>query len=138
MVIHAHRRFSRWYEVILLNNLFLFFLGFLVVVFLPSFIHWGVKLFQWPIQETRFNTLLANSLAFTASFIILRKLKTYPGTRSLPFIMPTVLITWAVVFSLFIFARESEYSRTVLSYSFVLALGWAFAGHFLARRFRKS
>jgi len=90
------------------------------------------------VVEIRFNTVLANSLAYITSFFILRKLKCYPGTRSLPFIIPTVLMTWFVVFSLFLFLREEAYSRTVLGYSFILAMGWAFIGHFLARRFRKS
>ena len=138
MITPTQRRFSRWYEVLLLNNLFLFVLGYFVVVFLPSYVHWGAKLFQWPMVEIRFNTLLANSLAYTTSFFILRKLKCYPGTRSLPFIIPTILITWFVVFSLFLFLREEAYSRPVLGYSFILALGWSFVGHFLARRFRKS
>src|SRR5690554_1702312 len=88
--------------------------------------------------SVRLNTLLANSAAYIISFFILRKLKCYPGTRSLPFIIPTVLMTWFVVFSLFLFLREEAYSRPVLAYSFILALGWAFVGHFLARRFRKS
>lgn len=138
MITPTQRRYSRWYEVILLNNLFLFVLGYLVVVFLPSYVHWGAKLFQWPVVEIRFNTILANSLAYITSFLVLRKLKCYPGTRSLPFIIPTVLMTWFVVFSLFLFLREEAYSRTVLGYSFILAMGWAFIGHFLARRFRKS
>lgn len=138
MVTSTERRYSRWYEVLLLNRLFLFFLGYLVVVFLPSYAHWGSKLFQWPVVEIRFNTVLANSLAYVASFLILRKLKCYPGTRSLPFIIPTVLMTWFVVFAFFLFLREEAYSRSVFAYSFVLAMVWAFAGHFLARRFRKS
>src|SRR5690554_723552 len=138
MVTNSQRRFSRWYEVLLLNYLFLFILGFIVVVFLPSYLNWGDKLFQWPIVTVRLNTLLANGLAFTASFIILRKLKEFPGTRSLPFIIPTVLMTWFVVFTLFLFFREESYSRPVLASSFVLALGWSFIGHFLSRRFRVS
>src|SRR5690554_2287652 len=138
MITPTQRRYSRWYEVILLNNLFLFILGYLVVVFLPSYVHWGDKIFQWPVVEIRFNTVLANSLAYITSFFILRKLKCYPGTRSLPFIIPTVLMTWFVVFTLFLFFREESYSRPVLASSFVLALGWSFIGHFLSRRFRVS
>lgn len=39
MITPTQRRYSRWYEVILLNNLFLFLLGYLVVVFyLATFI----------------------------------------------------------------------------------------------------
>src|SRR5690554_2830864 len=137
MITPTQRRYSRWYEVLLLNNLFLFVLGYLVVVFLPSYVHWGVKLFQWPVVEIRFNTILANSLAYITSLFILRKLKCYPGTRSLPLIIPTVLMTCFIVLSLFLFLGEGSYSRPVLAYSFILAMGWAFIGLFLARRFRQ-
>src|SRR5690554_8061755 len=131
MITPTQRRYSRWYEVILLNNLFLFLLGFLVVVLLPSYVNWDDKLFQWTVADVRLNTLFANSLAFIASYFILRKLKSYPGTRSLPFIIPTVFMTWFMVFTLLLLLREEAYSRAVLAYSFVLALGWAFIGHFL-------
>lgn len=138
MITHTQRRHSRWYEVILFNQLFLFVLGFAVVVFLPAYAQWGDKIFQWPMVEVRFNTLIANSLAYCASFYILRKLKCYPGTRTLPFIIPTVLTTWLATFSLFLFWRGSAYSLIVLSASFTLAMAWAFAGHFLSRRFKHA
>lgn len=138
MITHSHRRFSRWYEVVLLNNLFLFLLGSLIVVFLPAYVNWGEQLLQWPMKDVQLNTLAANGVAFAASFIILRKFKQFPGTRSLPFIIPTVLMTWFVVFTVFLFFREEAYSRPVLGASFTLALAWSFAGHFLSRRYRIS
>ena len=138
MITPTQRRHSRWYELILFNQLFLFILGYLVVVLLPAYSHWGEKIFHWPMTEIRFNTLIANSLAYTSSFLILRRLKSYPGTRSLPFIMPTVLTTWLIIFSLFLFWRGSAYSLKLLSSSFFLALIWAFAGHFFSKRYKKA
>lgn len=138
MIAPKQRRHSRWYEVILFNQFFLFLLGFGVVVFLPAYIHWGEKVFQWPMVEIRLNSLAAIALAYGTSFYILRRLKSYPGTRTLPFIIPTVLTTWLATFSLFLFWRGSAYSLIVLSASFTLAMAWAFAGHFLSRRFKHA
>lgn len=137
MINQTQRRYSRWYEVVLLNNLFLFLLGFTVVVVCPAYYRWGDGILQWPLQQVSLNTLLANGIAYTTSYIFLRKLKNYPGTRSLPFIIPTVLMTWLAVFSLMLFLRESDYSRTVLAYSVAIAITWSFLGYFLARRFRQ-
>lgn len=138
MVVPQQRRFSRWYEIILLSPLFLFFLGCAAVVVLPAYMQWGANIFQWPTSNVIFNTLTANSLAYCSSFYILLKLKHYPGTRTLPFIVPTVVTAWLCVFSLFLFFREVAYSRPVLIESFGLALLWAFAGHFLAKRYCQS
>jgi len=132
-----NRRHSRWYEIILFSSLFQFCLGFAIVVLLPNWLRWGELLFHWPLRSVQFNTLLANSLAYSVSFFILHKFKRYPGTRSLPFIIPTLLTAWLVVFAALLFLREDTYARQVLIYSFVLANIWAFAGFFLGRRFSK-
>src|SRR5690554_6131067 len=131
------RRHSRWYEVVLFSQLFLFLLGLAVVVLLPNWIRWDAALWRWPMSETQLNTLLANSLAYVASFAILHKFKRFPGTSSLPFIIPTLLMSWFTVFAILLFLREELYARQVLAYSFLLANLWAFAGYFLGRRFQQ-
>lgn len=138
MVAPQQRRFSRWYEIILLNPLFLFLLGYAVVIATPAYIQWGNLIFKWPMSSVTLNTLTANTLAYCSSFYILYKLKNYPGTRTLPFIVPTIVTAWLCVFSLFLFFREAAYSRPVLIESFGLGLLWAFVGHFLAKRYRQS
>lgn len=137
MVDPAQRRLSRWYEVILFNRLFLFVLGYTIVVLLPTHLQWGITLTALPQQGVIINTLSANSIAYASSAFILYKLSHYPGTRTLPFIVPTVITSWLVVFSLFLFFRESAFSRPVLIISFILAMGWAFLGYFFARRYRQ-
>lgn len=129
------RRHSRWYEVVLFSSLFQFFLGFAFVVLLPNWLRWGELLFDWPLKSVQFNTLLANSVAYAVSFFILHKFKRFPGTRSLPFIIPTILTAWLVVVAVLLFLREDTFARQVLMYSFVLANIWAFAGFFIGRRF---
>lgn len=131
------RRHSRWYEVILLNPAFLFLLGFFVVVLLPSWIRWGEWPLRWPMEVTHWNTLLANSGAYVLSTVILQKFRRFPGTSSLPFIIPTVIMSWFVVFAILLFRREEFYARQVLTYAFLLANVWAFAGYFLGRRYRQ-
>lgn len=137
MITPTQRRHSRWYEMIIFNQLFLCCLGYFVVICLPAYFYWGNALLKWPLNELHLYTLAANSLAYGSSFFILRKLKCYPGTRSLPFIIPSVLTTWLIVFSLFVFMQEAEYSTFLLSTSFILALIWAFIGHFLAHKYKR-
>ena len=129
------RRHSRWYELVLFNPAFLFLLGFAVVVLTPSWIRWGVALFSWPLTETQLNTLLANSIAYTLSYGVLRKFKRFHGTSSLQFIIPTLLSAWLAVVAVLLFLREEHYARQVLSYSFLLANIWAFSGYFLGLRY---
>ena len=131
------RRHSRWYEVILFSSLFQFFLGFIVVVLLPNWLRWGELLLEWPLTASQLNTVLANSMAYIFSFLMLHKFKRFPGTRTLPFIIPTLITAWLIVFAVFLFLREENYARQVLTYSFVLANIWAFAGYFLGIRFNQ-
>ncbi|MDY7218787.1 exopolysaccharide biosynthesis polyprenyl glycosylphosphotransferase [Denitrificimonas sp. JX-1] len=135
MSVNLERRHSRWYEVILFSSLFQFILGFAVVVLLPNWIRWGELLLKLPLTETELNTVIANSIAYAISFFILHKFKRFPGTRSLPFIIPTILTSWLFVLSVLLFLREENYARQVLSYAFILAYVWAFLGYFLGRRY---
>ena len=132
------RRHSRWYEVIVFNSFFRFVIGFAVVVLLPNWIRYKDLLFYLPLQSAQLNTVLANSAAFSISFFILHKFKRFPGTHSLPFIIPTIFTTWLVVFTVLLFLREDSYARQVLMYSFVLANAWAFAGYFFGIRFKQQ
>ena len=129
------RRHSRWYEVILFNSFFQFLLGFAIVVLLPNWLRWGDLLLDWPLTTSQFNTVLANSGAYVFSFLMLYKFKRFPGTRTLLFIIPTMLTAWLLVFAVLIFLRQDNYARQVLAYSFALANIWAFVSFFLGRRF---
>lgn len=129
------RRYSRWYEVVLFSSLFQFLAGFIIVVFLPNWLNWGELLFSMKPDSVQGNTFLGNSLAYVVSFYILQKFKRFPGTRALPFIIPTVLTTWLIVFAVFLLLREEVYSRPVLLTSLGLAIIWSFVGLFMTRRY---
>ena len=131
------RRHSRWYEVVLFNQVFLFLLGYAVVVLLPAWLRWGGVLFSWPLAESPLNTLLANSAAYILSSAVLRKFKRFHGRSSLSFIIPTMLAAWLGVVAILLFLREEYYARQVLTYSFLLANLWAFGGYFLGLRYSK-
>lgn len=131
------RRHSRWYEVVLFHPLFLFLLGFAIVVLLPSWLRWGETFLRLPLDTTHLNTLLANGMAHLLSFAILHKLKRFPGTSSLPFIIPTLVTAWLAAFAVLLFLREEHYARQVLVYSFMLANVWGFARYILGRRYRQ-
>lgn len=131
------RRHSRWYELIIFNPLVQFVLGFALVVLLPSWLRYGDLLLRWPLTDVILNTLLANGTAYCISFILLSKFKRYPGTQTLPFVIPTVLVSWLLVFAAFLFLREETYARQVLLTSFVLANVWSFLGGSLAHRYSR-
>ena len=132
-----NRRHSFWYEQLLFSAVFQFVAGFIVVVLLPNWLNWEGLLSSFSLTGVRANTLFANSFAYVFSFFILHKFKRFPGTQSLPFVMPTVLVSWLLVFSVFLLSREIEYSRPVLLGSFTLAVAWSFFSIFLSRRFFK-
>lgn len=131
------RRHSRWYEVVVFSALFQFVVGFLFVVVLPNWLRWGSAVAEWPMPEVQLNTLASNSIAFVFAFFVLRKLRPFPGTSSLSFILPSVIFSWMAVFAVLLFLREETYARQVLFASFVLALIWAFAGSLLAKRYQR-
>lgn len=138
MVPGFNRRHSQWYELILYNRVLHFLVGYAFVVLLPNWIRWGDLLQIWSHDEaSRLPTFIANSAAYCGGFIILHKFRRFPGTNSLPFVIPTIGTAWLSVVAILVFLREESYARQVLLYSFLLANAWAFAGYFLRRRFRQ-
>lgn len=131
------RRHSRWYEIIVFSYTFQFILGWLFVVALPSLYHWWWLGFPSRIQDSQINAFIANTVAFTFSYWTLCKFKRFPGTRTLSFILPTLTISWFMMFTVFLFLREKAYARQVLLYSFTLAFVWAFIATLLGQRYRK-
>lgn len=69
------------------------------------------------------------------SFYLLRNISLFPGIRMGYFILPSVLIGYGTVFSIFLFLRL-DYSRVVLIASFAACLFWLYLVNFLANRSR--
>lgn len=118
------RRHSRWYEVIVFNDFFQLLVSYSVVVVLPNWVRWGEQLFLWPFNTVQLSTLIINSAAFLLSFIILRKLKAYPGTRVLHYILPTIFLSWLLVVASAMLL-QAPYANEVLLGSFGLAMAVA-------------
>lgn len=115
------RRHSRWYEVIVFNDFIQLLVSYSVVVVLPNWVRWGEQLFLWPFNTVQLSTLIINSAAFLLSFIILRKLKAYPGTRVLHYILPTIFLAWLLVVASAMLL-QAPYANEVLLGSFGLAM----------------
>lgn len=129
------RRHSRWYEIILFNAWFQLAVGFLFIVIMPSIIRWPQLLENfWPLNSVQFSTIAANSAAFLGSFIVLKKMHRFPGSRTLAFIVPTLIFYWLLVMAVLLFFRL-DYARSVLGGSFILANVWAFLGFFIGRKY---
>lgn len=113
-----------------------FCLAFACVVILPSVFRWATQGGAF-FTDYQVNTLVANSVAFSVSFLFLHKLKSIPNTRSLAYIIPTLSIAWLGVFSVFLFLREAAYARQILLYAYLLANGWAFFSYLFLQRLKK-
>ena len=137
---NLRRHNSHWYQDIFFDSLFQFIAGFFVVVLLPNSVNW----FSWTDLAMHFspegvklNTLIANSAAYGFSFYLFQKFKHFPGTRALPFIVPTTIVTWSVVFLVVMFLGVESFSLSVLISSFVLANLWTLVAHFLSLRYNQ-
>lgn len=137
MVQASNLRHSKWYEKLVFHPVFLFLMGFLIVVIAPAYYNWGTEIFKTTQQAVVYNSWLIAALAFTSSFFILKKVKQYPGAHSLAFIIPTQIFVWLTLFAIFFLLRENKYSIFVVLTSFSLAIWWDFISHFLAIRFTK-
>lgn len=129
------RRHSRWYERILFSAFFQLLVGLVLVVWLPGWIRWDEPLLKWLESPVRFNTLLANSLAFLAVFVMVRRLQRFPGAQTLAYILPTAAVAWLFVVAVLFFMRE-DYSRQALFTSYLAANIWSLVGFFIGRRYR--
>lgn len=130
------KKITNWRKSILLNPITEFFLAFSIIVVLPSVMRWAIEGGTF-FSDYQTNTLLANGVAFSLSFLFLHKLKSMPNTRSLAYIIPTLSVAWLAVLAVFLFLREASYARQVLLYSFLLANAWGFFSYSVLQGLKK-
>ena len=131
-----NRRHSRWYERLIFSEFFYLIAGLVVATVPPALMRWGTAWYQLiQTEEVHFNTFLACGFAFFGVFLILRRFKSYPGAHTLSYILPSVAISYLLVFAVLFMTREG-YARSVLLGSFALTNLWCFAGFYISRRFR--
>ena len=135
MVGTEQRRHSRWYELLLFNFWLQVVIGFLVVAILPTLINWPELIkYRYPIRDVQLYSTGANAVAFFISFLMYKKIQTFPNARSIIYLLPVVAISWAFIFVIILFLRL-DYSRTVLSISFVFANCWVVLGYYIGRKY---
>jgi len=129
------RKYSHWYQYLFFNPYFQYLVSFLVIIILPACFFWEDLLADSSFHGKQVNTLAVNSAAFTISFILLYKFKRFPGTRSLPFIIPTLTTTWLTVFALTVFLHITDFERHLMFTSYLTAVCMAFVGFILDRKY---
>lgn len=129
------RKYSHWYQYLFFNPYFQYLVSFLVIVIIPACFFWEDLLADSSFHGKQVNTLAVNSAAFTISFILLYKFKRFPGTRSLPFIIPTLTTTWLTVFALTVFLHITDFERHLMFTSYLTAVCMAFVGFILDRKY---
>ena len=92
------------------------------VVAIPIFLRTGS--FSFPLlPHSTSNTVVATTAAMLIGAYLLRRLTGYPGTRTLPYLLPVFLSTYAAAISIFFFLRL-DYSTLQLLISFCFAIVW--------------
>lgn len=107
----------------------------MITILLPACFFWEGLLDSLHFHEKQITSLVVNSIAFTISFVILHKFKRFPGTRSLPFIIPTLTTTWLTVFAVTVLLHIKDYEHKLMLSSYFIALLLAFTSFFLSRKY---
>lgn len=79
---------------------------------------------QWPLPGNVQNSILVALAANVLGLLSYRRLRLYPGTRRLAFLLPSFAIAWSVAFA-FIVAARIPYSSAQLAVGFASAVGLA-------------
>lgn len=129
------RRYSRWYEILLMNRGLQFVVGLVWVVVLPALIVWGESTFRIA-SDSQVNSVWAAGLAFAVIVYFLHRIERYSGGDAWAHIGSIVTVVFLLAFAAFLFTR-AVYSRPMLLWAYVLTLVWCYGGYFLARRYRR-
>ena len=108
--------------------------GLLFAVYLPVFARWQFNI-EVVTSSSVVNTIAGTGLAFVIGFYCYRTLSTYPGVRSLGYIVPTFVAAFTAILIIFFFMRL-DYSRFQFGASLVLSILWFFAANLSAGRGR--
>ncbi|MEG1411351.1 MAG: sugar transferase [Terrisporobacter sp.] len=114
------------------NPYILFITGLILILFTPSLQLWEWGFWNY-LDHVRINTMIANSIAYISITFILWRFQNFAGTNVQIYILPTITIIYALVFTYFLFTRFG-YSRYVLLGSFILHILWFFITNFLFKK----
>lgn len=128
-------RQTKFKSLLLLNPLTQLLLGVSLVIVLPAFWRWGLPLAEWLTPGPRFNSLLLNSLAFILIFWLTRRVQRLPGVHLLTYLLPLLVGTWLLAFTILLFLQEPV-SRQVVLTGLLAAKVWLLLVFFIQRRYR--
>ncbi len=109
-------------SLVMNRALFQLFGGLLFAVYLPVFARWQFNI-EIVTSPSMVNTITGAGLAIVTGFYLFRSLSTYPGVRSLSYLVPTFIVAFTAILIIFFFMRL-EYSRFQFGASFILSIIW--------------
>jgi lipopolysaccharide/colanic/teichoic acid biosynthesis glycosyltransferase len=97
----------------------------MVGIFFPLLIVPSGMLFPWDssIGPRIYVTVIWCSAAAVAGFVLMRQLTIYPGRHSVSYILPCLVFSYSVM-AFIMFLLRTDYSRYVISASFITVLMW--------------
>lgn len=96
----------------------------------------GIRFWE-AIDSNSKNTLIGVMISFGIASFILRKMMSYPGSQSVAYVLPTVVMVFAFLI-VFFFVSRLQYSNQVLITGFLVTLVWCYIGYFIGHRYRIS
>lgn len=130
------RRHSLWYERLIFSGVFQFFLGAVLIAFLPLLFFLDNAFNQKGLNEEVVNSVLASVLMYCMIFVFIRQLRNFPGAQQTVFyILPTLAVAWLINIALLSFFRL-EYSRYTLLSAYVVINIWAIAAFYIRKKYR--
>lgn len=105
--------------------------GVLICSVLPAVARWKLELIYEP-TVGQITSLLATSLAWIISLLILRRLASYPGVQSSTYVIPSLVTGFGVVLLTIILFRF-EFTRYQITASIMLSVLWAYFMFWMVR-----
>lgn len=129
------RRFQRLHEILLLSGACSWLLGGAVVVVAPALLLWGWDRL-WYMNAGQRTALLLMLLAFSVCKLVIDKSQDdYPGARTAWLIIPTVTVTYALIY-IISFVVRYDVSRAMLLSSGLIAFWWFLLENLFTHRYR--
>src|SRR5699024_8354602 len=125
-MIHYERRYSRWYELLLMSRCLQVVAGLLCVLLVPPWWGWGRRAFvNFPVMHgpVQYNSMLAVGAAFLLACYLLARIGRYGTGIVWAHIGSVVSATFLLAFAVILFLRL-EYSRSILLIGYGLAMLW--------------
>jgi lipopolysaccharide/colanic/teichoic acid biosynthesis glycosyltransferase len=115
----AHR-----YHCLRFNYRVMFFITALMSTFCPAFLFWGWGFWCY-LDLVKVNTVMSIFITSIMAGFFLIRLFRYPGVNTLAYMIPTVTVTYGILFGVLLIFRL-DYSRPVIitSYIFILVSCW--------------